>query len=70
MDETLVQPGRLDRFIWYCFGDAEPEAARAAATALVADRSALCAAVTARLKDADPLPDPIRRSYEIAESKL
>jgi len=70
MDETLVQPGRLDRFIWYCFGEAEPEAARATATALVADRGALRAAVTERLKDADPLQEPIRRSYQIAESKL
>jgi hypothetical protein len=70
MDEALAQPERLDRFIWYCFGEAEPEAARVAATALVADRSALRAAVIQRLKDADPMPEPIRRSYQIAETKL
>jgi KAP family P-loop domain len=70
MDETLAQPERLDRFIWYCFGEAEPEAARVAATALVADRSALRAAVVERLNDTGPMPDPIRRSYQIAETKL
>ena len=70
MGETLAPPERLDRFIWYCFGEAEPEAARAAATALVADRSALRAAVIQRLKDDDPLPETIRRSYQIAETKL
>jgi KAP family P-loop domain len=70
MDETLASPERLDRFIWYCFGEAEPEAARVAATALVADRGALRAAVVERLHDTDPMPEPIRRSYQIAETKL
>ncbi len=70
MDETLAQPGRLDRFIWYCFGETDPEAGRIAATALAADRSALRVAVIERLKDATPMPEPIRRSYRIAEASL
>jgi hypothetical protein len=70
MDEALAQAERLDRFIWYCFGEAEPEAGRVAATALVAGRSALRAAVIKRLNDTAPMPEPIRRSYQIAETKL
>jgi hypothetical protein len=70
MDETLMPPARLDRFIWYCFGEAESEAGRAAATALVSDRVALRAAVIERLKDADSLAEPVWRSYQIAETRL
>jgi KAP-like P-loop domain-containing protein len=37
LDETLTRPELLDRFIWYCFGAAEPDAASDQAAALVAD---------------------------------
>jgi hypothetical protein len=70
MDETLTRPGLLDRFIWYCFGDTELNAATAHATALVADRDALRAAVIERLKDASELPDQIRHAYQNAAAKL
>jgi hypothetical protein len=70
MDETLAQPERLDRFIWYCFGEAEPDVASVQAAALVANRQALRASVAARVKDASELPDQIRLAHKIAESKL
>ena len=70
MDETLAQPDTLDRFVWYCFGEAEPDVAVAGAAALVPDRKALSVRVVERLKVTDALPDQIRRAYQIAESKL
>ena len=70
MDETLTRPELLDRFIWYCFEGAKPDAAAAQALALVADRDALRAAVVERLKDASDIPDQIRHAYEIAAAKL
>jgi hypothetical protein len=68
--ETLDQPEMLDRFVWYCFGDAEADVAVAGAAALVPDRKALRARVVERLKDTESLPDQIHRAYQIAESKL
>jgi hypothetical protein len=70
MGDTLVQPEMLDRFVWYCFGEAEPDAAATGAAALVPDRKALRARVVERLKVTESLPDQIRRAYQIAESKL
>jgi hypothetical protein len=70
ISETLAQPEMLDRFVWYCFGEAEPDVAVTGAAALVPDRKALRARVVERLKEADSLPDQIRRAYQIAESKL
>ena len=70
LDETLAQPEMLDRFIWYCFGEAEPDVAVAGAAALVPDPKSLRARVVERLKETDALPDHIRRAYQIAESKL
>ena len=68
--ETLAQPEMLDRFIWYCFGEAEPDVAVAGTAALVPDPKALRARVVGRLKETDSLPDQIHRAYQIAESKL
>jgi hypothetical protein len=70
MGETLAQPEMLDRFIWYCFGEAEPDVAAAGAADLLPDRAALHARVVERLKETDALPDQIHRAYQIAESKL
>ena len=70
IQETLAQPERLDRFIWYCFGETEPDAAAGQAAALVADRKALRAAVAARLKEASEMPEQIRKAHQIAEGKL
>jgi hypothetical protein len=70
MDETLTRPELLDRFIWYCFDAAEPDAAAAQALALVADRDALRAAVVERLKETSAMPDQIRHAHEIAAAKL
>jgi hypothetical protein len=68
--ETLAQPELLDRFIWYCFGEADPDVAAVGAGALVADRKALRARMVERLKAADSLPEQIRRAYQSAETKL
>jgi hypothetical protein len=70
MSETLAQPELLDRFTWYCFGEADPEVANLKAAVLVADRDALRDRVVARLKEADSLPEQIRLAYQIAETKL
>jgi hypothetical protein len=70
MDEMLAQPERLDRFIWYCFGEAEPDVASVHAAALVANREALRAGIAARLKEASEMPEQIRQAHQIAESKL
>ena len=70
MDEALAPPAQLDRFIWYCFGAAEPDAAAAQAAALVSDRNALRAAVAERLKDTSDMPDQIRHAHLIAATKL
>ena len=70
MDEALTRPELLDRFIWYCFGAAEPDAASAQALALVADRDALRATVVERLKETSAIPDQIRDAHEIAAAKL
>jgi hypothetical protein len=70
MDETLTRPELLDRFIWYCFGEAEPDAAAVQAAALVADRNALRGAVAERLKDAVEMPEQIRHAHQIAAAKL
>ena len=70
MGETLAQPEMFDRFVWYCFGEAEPDVAVAGAAALVPDRKALRARVAERLRETDSLPDQIRHAYQIAESKL
>jgi hypothetical protein len=70
MDETLTLPELFDRFIWYCFDAAEPDAASAQASALVADRNALRAAVAERLKEASEMPDQVQRRFKIAESRL
>jgi hypothetical protein len=70
MNEALAQPAHLDRFIWYCFGAAEPDAATAQTAALVADRDALRAAVVERLKDPSAMPDQIRHAHQIARTKL
>jgi hypothetical protein len=70
MDETLTRPELLDRFIWYCFDAAEPDAAAVQAGALVADREALRARVVERLKEASEMPDQIRRAHQIAATKL
>jgi hypothetical protein len=56
LDETLAQPEMLNRFIWYCFAEAEPDVAVAGAAALVPDPKALRARVVERLKEADVLP--------------
>jgi hypothetical protein len=68
--ETLAQPELLDRFIWYCFGEADPDVAAVGAGALVADRKALRARVVERLKQTDALPEQIHRAYQTVESKL
>jgi energy-coupling factor transporter ATP-binding protein EcfA2 len=70
MAEMLRQPGRLDRFIWYCFGETEAEAACSAAVALLGDRHALRALISERLKDTESIPEPIRRCYQIADTSL
>jgi hypothetical protein len=70
MGETLAQPELLDRFTWYCFGEVDPDVADLKASVLVADRDALRACVVERLKEADSLPQQIRRAYQIAETKL
>jgi energy-coupling factor transporter ATP-binding protein EcfA2 len=70
LDETLARPEQLDRFVWYCFGETEPDAASVQAAALVADRKALHAAVAARLKEASEMPEQIRQAHQIAETKL
>jgi hypothetical protein len=70
MGETMAQPEMLDRFVWYCFGEAEPDVAAAGAAALMPDREALRARVVERLKETDALPDQIHRAYQIAETKL
>ncbi len=70
MNEMLTQPAQLDRFVWYCFGAAEPDAAAAQAAALVADRNALRATATERLKDASEMPDQIRHAHQIAATRL
>ena len=70
MSETLAQPEMLDRFIWYCFGEAEPDVAVAGAIALVGDRKALGDRVVERLKETEGLPEQVHRAYQIAESKL
>jgi hypothetical protein len=70
MDKALAQPERLDRFIWYCFGEAEPDVASVQAAALVANREALGVAVVARLKEPSEMPEQIRQVHQIAESKL
>jgi hypothetical protein len=70
MSETLAQPELLDRFTWYCFGEADSDLAHLKASVLVADRDALRDRVVERLKEADSLPEQIRRAYQIAETKL
>jgi KAP family P-loop domain len=70
LDEALAQPELLDRFIWYCFGEADSDVADLKAAALVADPSALHDRVVERLKEADSLPEQIRRAYQTAETKL
>jgi len=60
----------LDRFIWYSFDAADSDVAHLHAAALVADRDALRERVAERLKEADSLPEQIRRAYQIAETKL
>lgn len=70
MAKTLTQPGRLDRFIWYCFGETEAEAACSVAVALLGDRHALRALISQRLIDTEPMPEPIRLCYQIAEASL
>jgi hypothetical protein len=70
LDETLAQPEMLDRFIWYSFDAADSDVAHPHAAALVADRTALRERVAERLKEADSLPEQIRRAYQIAETKL
>jgi hypothetical protein len=70
MSETLAQPELLDRFTWYCFGEADPDVAHLKAAVLVADRDALRDRVAERLKEADSLPEQIRRAYQSAETKL
>ncbi len=70
MNETLTRPELLDRFIWYCFDAAEPDAALAQALALVVDRDALRAAVVERLKDTAEMPEQVRHAHEIAAAKL
>jgi hypothetical protein len=70
MGETLAQPELLDRFTWYCFGEADTEVAHLRASALVADRDALRDRIVERSKEADSLPEQIRRAYQIAETKL
>jgi Cdc6-like AAA superfamily ATPase len=70
LGEALAKPELLDRFTWYCFGEADPDVAYLKAVALVADRDALRERVVARLKAADEMPEQIRRAYQIAETKL
>jgi len=70
MDKALAHPERLDRFIWDCFGEAEPDVASVQAAALVANREALRTAVVARSKEASEMPDQIRQAHQIAQSKL
>ena len=70
MAETLRQPGRLDRFIWYCFGETEAEAACSAAAALLGDGQALRALISERLKDTASMAEAIRLCYQIAETNL
>jgi hypothetical protein len=70
LGEALAQPELLDRFTWYCFGEVDPDVAHLKAAALVADRDALRVRVVERLKEADSLPEQIRRAYQVAETKL
>jgi KAP family P-loop domain len=70
MGETLARPELLDRFTWYCFGEVDPDVAHLKASVLVADRDALRDRVVERLKEADSLPEQIRRAYQSAETKL
>jgi hypothetical protein len=70
MGETLAQSEPLDRFTWYCFGEADSDLAHLKASVLVADCDALRDRVVERLKEADSLPEQIRRAYQIAETKL
>jgi energy-coupling factor transporter ATP-binding protein EcfA2 len=70
MQETLRQPERLDRFVWYCFGETEAEAACSAAAALLGDHRALRALISERLKDTESMPEPIRLCYQVAETSL
>jgi KAP family P-loop domain len=70
LGETLAQPELLDRFAWYCFGEVDPDVAHLKAAVLVADRDALRDRVVERLKEADSLPEQIRRAYQSAETKL
>jgi hypothetical protein len=60
----------LDRFVWYCFGEADADVAYPKAGALVADPDALRERVVERLKGASEMPEQIRRAYQIAETKL
>lgn len=70
VDETLAQPETLDRFIWYCFGEADPDVAVVGAAALVADRKGLRIRVVERLNETDTLPEQVRRAYQVGETKL
>jgi hypothetical protein len=70
LGEALAQPELLDRFTWYCFGEADSDLGHLKASVLVADRDALRDRVVERLKEADSLPEQIRRAYQIAETKL
>jgi len=70
MGETLGQPELLDRFTWYCFGEADPDVAHLKASVLVADRDALRDRVVERLKETAALPEQVRRAYQSAETKL
>lgn len=70
MKQALSQAGRLDRFIWYCFGETEAEAACSAAAALLGDRRALRALISERLSDRASVPEPLRLCYQVAETAL
>jgi KAP family P-loop domain len=70
MGDTLAQPEMLDRFIWYCFGEADADDAHPEAAALVAGGKALRIRVVERLKEAAEMPEQISRAYQIAETKL
>ena len=70
LGEALTQPEMLDRFVWYCFGEADADVAYPKAEALVADPDALRERVVERLKGASEKPEQIRRAYQIAETKL
>jgi energy-coupling factor transporter ATP-binding protein EcfA2 len=70
MAEMLKQPARLDRFIWYCFGETEAEAAFSAAAALLGDQRALRALISERLKHTESMPEAIRLYYQIAQTNL